>query len=197
MRLVSDALYNKMFSNIEGDPTTHLANEKNAILNNQSIPDEMKPQLYHQAVRNVTQKMKEESEKPIPVSHESLNSDLPTTLEKNKRKLLDQWLSINGIYEPSPGSVMIRRKSWVAKLSPIKAWLLGERDSGNRAPAGLNGVHVVMTDAGLPKDFFEYTQSGRGCKKRNLQKRSSSCSQAGRGCKKKVQKKTHLQWKTY
>jgi hypothetical protein len=210
MRLVSDAIYNKLFSNIEGDPTTHLANEKTEILNDSKIPDEMKPQLYHQAVRNVNNKIQEEAAKPLPISHESLDEEVFSADDKNRRRMLDNWFKVNGIVQLSATRVLIDNKSETGKFPYIRRWLLGDRTF--KKPDSVDLVIDKLTNAGLPKNFFERHQSGSGAKKNNPRRsKSLNCGcgikqNNGRhqntscGCgMKKIKKfpKIKIQWKKY
>ena len=207
MRLVSDALYNKLFSNVEGDPVTHMVNDKTGVLSDETIPNEMKPLLYHQAVRNVNQKLKEEIAKPLPVAHEAFNSGLITDSEKDKRALLERWLDANDIKQTKPASYRINNRTYKGRLSVMKDWLVGERNG--KKPGDIDLFYDLMTDAGLPKSFFEYPQSGSGFKRNiNVRKVKSSCGCGAKkgnartakstpcGMKKKIYKKG-IQWKKY
>lgn len=209
MRLVSDALYNKLFSNIEADPTTQLANEKSEILNDAKIPDEMKSQLYHQAVRNVNNKIKEESAKPLPISHESLDEEVLSTDDKNRRKMLDSWLKANSIIQLSSVKFLIDNKREDGKWPMLRRWLLGDRKI--KKPDGVDLIQQKLIDAGLPLDFFERHQSGSGNKKKYARlSKSHPCScglkkkhghtQKGSSCScggKKNKPKTIIPWKKY
>jgi len=186
MRLVSDALYSKLFSNVEGDPASYLADEKNGILNDKTIPIEMKSQMYHQSVRNVHDKLKEEASKPMPISHEWMDEDMPTPDEVNKKKLLDFWLTINDVVEKN-GGLYIDKVSSTGKLQPIKDWLLGEKVG--KPPASFNKVFLKMSNAGLPRNFFEVPQKGRGIKCPNAKKVPL--------VKKGKKKRINVQWKPY
>jgi len=190
MRLVSDALYKKLFSNIEGDPTSHLADEKTEILNDKTIPDEMKPLLYHQAVRNVNQKLKQESVKPLPVSHEAFDHQLRmNNQDEFKRQSLDRWLQDNNIHQSSTSHISIQNRNITGKLDNVKRWLLGERKHVKKKPAGVHLVETMLTNAGISTNYFEIKQSGSGSKKRK--------KPYGRGIKKNKQQKTNIQWKKY
>jgi len=65
MRLVSEMLFNKLMDSTSS-PTEKLVSEKEDILGNENIPDDVKMKLYHQTIRQISDNVKEEmSPQPI------------------------------------------------------------------------------------------------------------------------------------
>ena len=185
MRLVSETLYNKIMS-MDPDPTERLVKEKEEILESKVIPEEMKPQLYHQAVRKIAQKMKEADETPILTT--SSTPSIPTD-KLQKRQLLETFLEVNGVTKDINGKLVIDGKAVDPTYEQLLKRLLG-KDKTKTNFTGLTKVHARMKQAGIPQTFFyeKPEQMGAGLKPPKKARISGS---------KSASTKRHVRWTPY
>lgn len=157
MRLVSEALYKKLI-NENTDPTEKLVAEKQEILQSKTIPDDVKPQLYHQTIRKISNRTKEANERPVELS---LRTDFKKPQEKHRRQLLETFLAINGVTQDSDGKLVVDGTSHATMYDRAFNRLLGI-DSDKTSLAGLKAIQDKLHNAGLPKRFFFAKQWGGG-----------------------------------
>jgi len=200
MRLVSEAVYGKLF-NLEHDPTEQLAKKKSSILKDTSIPDDVKPFLYNQIIRNITSKLKRDDQKPTQVAWEEEGDESEDMMKK--KTLLRQWFETANISTDKANNLIIDGKQVPkAKFNIVKDRLL-EGDSGKPA-AGLNDIYQKMQQRGIPTDFFKVpTQKGSGIAKQRRSVIKLKAKKKSRRGKKhdhvmvNPMKKMKIKWKTY
>jgi len=174
MRLVSEAVYGKLF-NLEHDPSTQLAKDKSSILHDPSIPEEVKPLLYNQMVRQISSKVKNDHQTPTQVAWDEDDDESKDV--KDKKELFKQWLETAGMSIDKQNNLVVYGKPTKnANINRITDQLLGIESPQN--VAGLTAIYNKMSDRGMSKDFFRpSSQKGSGAskgKKRQWNKNRSS-----------------------
>ena len=191
MRLVSDLLYSKLMSE-NPDPTVNLVAEKNAILQSKNIPDEIKPQLYHQAIRKIADREREEDEKPLELN---LRTNFTKPHEKYRRQLLETFFAINNVRKGNNGQLIV--DGTVHASTPYDRVV--NRLLGNTADrttlAGFKAVTDKMASKGMPQTYFQAKQWG-GCMKKKVQK-PIVVKKSGNKIAKKNVHKPKIVWKSY
>lgn len=154
MRLISEALYNKLMN--EGPTRTEqLSSEKLKLLSNPEIPIEMKPMLYHNTVRNLTSNIRQDK------TNQGESSSLPQEVQR-KKQMLDTWMEINGIEADEDGKLVMDGISHnTVLMKELKEQLLGINEK-RKTLAGFPKIVEKLHKVGLPKTFFAVRQNG-GC----------------------------------
>ena len=190
MRLVSDLLYNKLVSE-NPDPTANLIAEKNAILQSKNIPDEVKPQLYHQAIRQIADREREEDEKPLELN---LNANFTKPHEKYRRQLLETFFGINNIRRGADGRLIVDGRDYQnTDYERAVSRLLGNSADKTRF-AGWDAIERKLGAAGLPKSYF-YAKQWGGCMKKV--RKPTEKNIIGKSVAKKNVRKPKIMWKSY
>lgn len=191
MRLVSEALYNKVM-NADPTPTEKLIAEKDEILQSKTIPEDIKPQLYHQAVRQIATLMKTDEENPIPMSITQKSTTTPE--EKQRRMLLEAFFDSIQVEKDKKGKLVTGGKSHVTSYEKAVNRMLG-KDTDNKILGGIKFITDAMDTAGLPEQFFYAGQRGSGL--RTKKGGHSKPHQRRKKIVAKMNAKKNIKWKSY
>ena len=152
MRLVSEMLFNKLMDSTSS-PTEKLVSEKEDILGNENIPDDVKMKLYHQTIRQISDNVKEEMS-PQPIT-------MPATPgEKQRRESLETFLNLNDISQNVDGRLVIGKTRHTTPYEQIIARLLG-KDNRRRILPGITKIQKTMEDSGIPRRYFNQRGNGK------------------------------------
>lgn len=204
MRLVSEALYNKLQNLEQEDPVQNKIQQKKDVLASKSIPDEAKPGLYHDLVREITAALRSAENKPIPVSDtgEIEQKKIDEQDEKVKQERFKAWLLGNKATWGTWGFRIDGQLFKSGNIKNITDRALGRVKTGN-LPSGYAAVIKKLSDAGLPLDYFEIRQKGAGLRKKmtvaEVRKRMSRMAAVGKCLPRRKNNSNNMKitWKPY
>ena len=197
MRLVSEALYKQLFQKDPEKPDI-LLEQKEQVLQRKDIPDDVKSQLYHHAVRNLASSLKEAEAHPLPVSTKKEPSAYDNELDR-KTKMLESWLAVNDFAELENGNFTIGGiPVGNTKFNTLKKHMLGLTPSKSKVPDGYDDAKLGMEARGMKEDYFKVKgQKGSGVKRAWNKRKNEPVKK--KSTKKKTMKKNFKQimWKSY